>query len=251
MSGFAVSEKQRQDFLLDKKWRKFLRLRPFFETIPFVDFVLGSGSMALGDINPSSDFDVTIAARRGRIFTVRFLTAAIFEIIGRRRRKHDSKENSKDKVCLNHFITENSYRLAPPHGSYWKLLYLRNVPIIGQKEALAKFAQANEDWIGRPIPLFEDRRYRPARFSLIRSAGELVLGGRIGDWLEKILKKIQVRRIEKGLSDQNVYKPRMRFDDEELEFHPNMAKCERFNQEAALNSPPIQRIVHSRSENLT
>lgn len=237
-----VSEKQQQDFILDKKWRKFLRLRPFFEIIPFVDFVLGSGSMALGDINPNSDFDVTIGARRGRIFTVRFLTASIFELIGRRRRKHDDKKNSKDKICLNHFITENSYRLAPPHGPYWQLLYSRTVPIIGKKEALAKFAAANEDWIGKNIFSFEDRRYQSKKRNFFCSIGEFALGGFIGDALENILKKIQVARIKRGLKKEMGFKPRLRFDDEELEFHPDTSKAEKFNQEAAFTDRPG--IVH-------
>ncbi|MDP1706729.1 MAG: hypothetical protein Q8L36_02825 [bacterium] len=228
-----ISEKQQRDFLLDRKWKKFLRLRPFFEIVPFVDFVLGSGSMALGDINANSDFDVTIGARRGRIFTVRFLTALVFELIGRRRSKHDNKENSKDKVCLNHFITENSYRLAPPHGIYWQTLYSRTVPIIGKKEALAKFAKANEDWIGKNIFSFEDRRYRPSDSNFLRSIGEFVLGGFIGDILEKFLKMIQLARIKKGLKKETGFKPRLRFDDEELEFHPDTSKAEKFNQKAA------------------
>ena len=40
-----------------------------FRLIPFVDFILVAGSMAMGNPCEDSDFDVIVGVRRGRIFS--------------------------------------------------------------------------------------------------------------------------------------------------------------------------------------
>src|SRR3989344_7737796 len=91
--------------LLEKKWKILQRRSRLFRYIPFIDFVLVSGSMAMGDAKENSDFDVIIGARRGRIFTVRFLCWLVFSIFGWRA-KHvltndQQLTNNNDSESLN------------------------------------------------------------------------------------------------------------------------------------------------------
>ncbi|MDZ4231209.1 MAG: hypothetical protein U1C52_00240, partial [Patescibacteria group bacterium] len=58
--------------LYDRKWSKFLRKVKLFRFVPFVEFVLASGSLATGKVHEGSDFDVMVGVRPGRIFTARF-----------------------------------------------------------------------------------------------------------------------------------------------------------------------------------
>src|SRR3989338_8362689 len=96
--------KRQQQVLYDKKWRKFLRRTWLFKYIPFVDFALAAGSMALGNVSPESDFDVIIGARPGRVFTTRFFCVVAFGVFGWRRTKLNHRESAADKICLNHFV---------------------------------------------------------------------------------------------------------------------------------------------------
>src|ERR1051325_12033670 len=41
----------KEQSLLDKKWKKLLGLGRFFSYVPFIDFVLVGGSMALGNVS--------------------------------------------------------------------------------------------------------------------------------------------------------------------------------------------------------
>lgn len=220
---------RRQQVLYDKKWKKFLKRAWLFRYIPFVEFALAAGSMATGNVREESDFDVIIGARAGRIFTARFLCVAAFELFGwRRRREHFSGQAARDKICLNHFVTPAAYRLAPPHNAYWQNLYQNLVPLYGETERVRAFWRANADWLGVSVRYNDDLRHRCRRLSLLGRWGERLFSGGVGDWLEKMLKRWQVAKIEKSLSTSLGFKPRIIYTDSELEFHPDTARTEQF-----------------------
>ncbi len=233
-----VIAKRQQQVLHDKKWIKFLRRTWLFRHIPFVEFAVAAGSLATGNVHADSDFDVIIGARTGRIFTARFFCVLAFGLFGwRRKRLHGAdadttyKSNktyrsyTADKVCLNHFVTAASYRLAPPHNAYWKHLYGNLVPVFGSAGRIKKFFAANEDWAeGRGYEI--DLRHLHQTDSRIKKIREFLLGGRFGDWLERKLKAVQVARIEKSFQKEAGYKPRIIYRDDELEFHPDTRRTE-------------------------
>src|SRR3989344_9230759 len=101
-----ILKESAQEVFLDKKWKKLLKKIWLFKFIPGVDFVLVAGSLATGNVNKDSDFDVIVGAKQGRIFTARFLSVLFFGLFGWRRRKLSHKESARDKICLNHFITK-------------------------------------------------------------------------------------------------------------------------------------------------
>jgi len=226
--------RRNQQVLYDKKWIIFLRRTWPFRFIPFVDFAVAAGSMALGNVNLESDFDVIVGARAGRIFTARFFAVAIFGLLGWRRKKLSHKEAAADKICLNHFITPKTFRLSPPHDKYWQVLYANLVPIFGDQARIADFFAANQDWAhlhggqaGRERLQASDPRFLYRRPSAIKVIVEKLLSGVAGSWLEKLLRNFQIRRIERSLlRDPSGYKPRIKYNDEELEFHPDTRRIE-------------------------
>lgn len=211
-----------------------MRLRPIFSFIPFLDFVLVAGSLAMGNVHENSDFDVIVGARSGRIFTVRAFCIFIFGILGVRRRGTDGKDpasaGSSDKVCFSHFVTPAAYRLSPPYNDYWVKLYQNLVPVYGREESVRDFFAAN-GWAPRK-EIFDEKYWSPAGGILKYTTGifrgffEFVFWGSVGRVFEKFVKSIQVKRIEKSLKRDAGFKPRLRFNDEELEFHPDTRRIE-------------------------
>ena len=217
--------------LYNQKWQKFLRRIWPFRFIPFVDFVLVAGSLATGNMNENSDFDVIIGVRQGRIFTVRAFCILAFGMFGWRAvHKGNNPKKWQDKICLNHFITPNAYRLSPPHNDYWKKLYESLVPVYGDPATIQKFYDVNTDWAD-PINIskyLKDPRYKYQNKGLVARIRECILKGKFGDWLEAKLKSAQIKKIEKSLNSQAVYKPRIIYNDNELEFHPDTKRVELF-----------------------
>lgn len=235
--------RRQQQVLYDKKWEKFLRRSWLFRFAPFCDFALAAGSMAMGNVGVDSDFDVIIGARSGRIFTARFFIVLLFGLFGwRRKRWHDkSNETNRsyrshsvaDKICLNHFVTKSAFRLSPPYDNYWRNLYLSLVPVFGQAERINQFFQANADWLEKKRVYEDDLRHIYRKSSFLKTAIEFLFSSRIGDWLEKILKRAQVDRIERSLRrDAPGFRPRIVYTDTELEFHPDTRRAAEFVSEA-------------------
>ena len=209
-----------------EKWKKFLRYRRFFSLIPFLDFVIVAGSLAFGKVHENSDFDVIIGAKSGRIFTVRFFAVALFGLLGIRRKGIDHKIASKNKICLNHFVTEASYRLSPPHDIYWQKLYQNLEPVYGNGHAVELFFRKNRDWCSREEIFLNRNLWQETKSNSLRKISELILRGSLGNAFERFAKKIQLNRIQKSLKRDTGYKPRLRYDDEELEFHPDTKRIE-------------------------
>lgn len=224
MEGF------REGTILEKKWRKFLKYRFLFGFIPFLDFVVASGSLAFGNVHEKSDFDVIVGAKGGRIFTVRAFCIFIFGILSLRRRGIDHKSVSSDKVCFNHFVTPESYCLSPPYNNYWIKLYENLEPVYGKEGAVREFFEANSEWAPR-TKIFNTVHWRSEKPDLIKKILEFILSGPLGTFFENFTKKIQVSVIKKGIENGALgYKPRIRYDNEELEFHPDTRRIEKYLQ---------------------
>lgn len=225
----ALVAKRQQQVLYDIKWKKFLRRVRLVRSVPFVEFAFASGSMATGNVNPASDFDVLLGVREGRMFTARFFAALIFGMFGWRRSRLDHHEAAADKVCLNHFVTREAYCLKPPYSEAWRAMYSSLVPVFGKPEVINAFWEANSGWTGETTRMGEDTRYlgdKPNMFGRFLSA---VLAGAIGDAAERTLRFLQMKKIERSMRAVPAeFRPRIIVSDIELEFHPDQR---RFRQE--------------------
>jgi len=207
----------RQRTLLDLKWRKLLKLAKWFRYAPFVDFVLGAGSMAIGNVHPESDFDVIVGVREGRIFSARYGLNLIFSLL-RARRLDDFETSSRDKFCFNHFVTPATYS-KPPHNEYRKRLYANLVPICGNPEKIKEFFEANEWSEVNADNNLSDLRFGYPKMSRFADFLNRLLGGRAGEILEKkIAEPVARRRLERYLAKKNSG-GRVIVSPEELEFH--------------------------------
>ncbi len=210
---FDVSTRKFQDVLADKKWKIFLKRVRFFSLVPFADFVLAGGSMCMGNVGGRSDFDVVIFVRRGRIFTARFCAALVFGLFGYRRKRIMTHDEAADRICLNHFVTAASFGVGKNGNIYQEQLFKNLVPLCGSPDVLGDFFKKER---------LNDLRFRPAGRFAFKNVLEAALSGLPGNWLEKLLKNIQILRIESSLKKEKTgYAPRFKYTDEELEFHPD------------------------------
>ncbi|MBI1974928.1 MAG: nucleotidyltransferase domain-containing protein, partial [Parcubacteria group bacterium] len=215
--------------LTDMKWRIVRRRAPWIGLIPFVQGVMVTGSMAVGNVHEKSDFDLLVIARAGRIWTARFFLTAFLDLLGWRRRNFTY---TKDKFCLNHYVTDES--LAIPRRTVAAALwhYSHATPITGDHAIFTKYQEKN-DWIGEYLVHYphtyhevNQRFVEPPRALVkLRGTVEWALGGTLGNKLERILGALQRQKIKhnpltQSLSDVLV------FSDRELKFHPDSREQE-------------------------
>lgn len=194
-----------------------MKVTKWFRFAPFLNFVMANGSMVLGSADESSDFDVLIGTREGRIFTLRYILNFIFSIL-RARRLDDVKGSSPDKLCFNHFVTPEAYHHSELN-EYGVKLYRNLVPLCGDEKEIKKFFEANRGYgIDGEMNVL-DLRFSSDKPNSFARFLEFLLSGRFGDFIEKkVAKPIARRRLSKYLSRKTL-KERVIVSDKELEFH--------------------------------
>lgn len=220
---FALSGMGRraQDLFLDEKWKKLTKLSRWFRHIPFFEFVMASGSLSFGNVNPDSDFDVLTGVRKGRMFTARYFSSALFSLL-HARRLDDLQASSPDKLCFNHFVTSETYE-KEPHNYYRHELYRNMIPLWCNESACAKFIQKN-GWAGIQKEAILDLHRVAKGKSRVARFIEWLLGGRLGNFVEaRVARPIAMKRLSAYLSRKNAdagaYGERVIVTDAELEFH--------------------------------
>ncbi|MFA6364788.1 MAG: hypothetical protein WCW78_00085 [Candidatus Paceibacterota bacterium] len=211
--------RRRQDLLGDMKWKKLAKLSRWFRYIPFVQFVVASGSLTFGNVNARSDFDVVVGVSRGRMFTARYFLLALFSLL-HGRRMDDAHESSPDKLCFNHFVTPDTYEKLP-HNTYRLQLYRNTIPLWGDENALRDFITQNA-WANLPQNSAYDAHRNKFAPSNIKTILEKFLKGFLGEFVEqKIMRPIAMKRLEKYIANKE-NNGRVVVSDKELEFHFNL-----------------------------
>lgn len=224
-ASHLYDSRQRKYRAAIKKWIILRRFVPFFKIVPFAKIVFAGGSITRNNTSENSDIDILIAAENGRIWIVRAFFVSMAKLFGNYR----SADNTKDRFCFNHFISNKNLEIK--HQSiYTAELYSRLTPISSslekkqEKNALDDFRQKNL-WIKNYFPLSFSpapetfRKYKSfVFFGAIRKTLEFVLSGFAGDALEGICRTIQKSKIARGAG-----KPggRVIFSDDEIELHPD------------------------------
>ena len=231
-----VQERLDRKKIWDEKWKKSKKIFWIMQIIPFTKLVMGSGSFSLGNTRKDSDVDLMIVAKWGRIWTVRTFFTLLTSILRVRR----YKDRTEDMICLNHYITDKSLRI-PFESLYTAQLYYHILSIYDSEEDRKMFRKFQEEnqWMKKYLENYEFSQLEGLRsmkrnriLSFISKSFEFILSGKIGDYFEKIMSKIQSNRIKKD--PLNLKKGgRITISDDQLEFHPDSHESHiipKFNQ---------------------
>jgi predicted nucleotidyltransferase len=206
--------------LADQKWKKARKIIWLLQIIPYLKMIAVSGSLALGNTRKSSDVDILIVTKAGRIWTCRTLITILITLLGK---KHH-KGKTRDRICLNHYITDKSLRI-PFESLYNAQTYARLVNVYENSPLFQQFQKENL-WVKNYLVFWLNAKARNLRMIkenkiLVSFAkfSEIVLNNRAGDWIENTLGKWQEKRIK---ADPLFKKPggRITADKNQLEFHP-------------------------------
>jgi predicted nucleotidyltransferase len=221
----ALRQERRKISIL--KWKKTRPAIKMLAHVPYVRMVMLGGSVAQDNAKDSSDIDILVVARHGRIWTCRIFVTLLLSIFGIRRsdRGQMTHELVKDKICLNHYITDRSLHI-PFHSLYNAQSYSQLIPVIEKEKGLFERFQKENLWAADYVCSFPKDRglnhkilYKDKIGAGSRLA-EFVFDITIAGLLELAAKKYQKRRIAKNIP-KNLNMGRIIFDDMQLEFHPN------------------------------
>jgi predicted nucleotidyltransferase len=211
----------RQDKIADKKIKKVIKIIQYLKIFPWTKGFFLSGSLVFGWPREESDIDLLIIVKTGHIWTVRFLLTGFLFLFRLKR----SSKNIKDRICLNHFISDKSLKI-PLYSLYNAATYVRFVPLYIDEKNLAGFFEQNY-WVNDYFvwgygKYISDLRQQTKAFSknMFKNILELLfLITGLGLLFETILSNFQIHRVKK---DPSIYKKggRVVVDNAQIEFHP-------------------------------
>lgn len=221
-----VEQRLKKNKIANKKILKLIKIAKWLRFAPFVRMIAMTGSLAMKNTDPQSDLDLLIVLKKGKIFTGRALVTLMTHLLGKRR--YDDK--IKDRACLNHFLTEDALEISIKENFLASEYSLRIWPIFGWHN-FQEFQEKNK-WINRYKPNFWSDEIPNLKFiketvfsGRMRNFGEILLNF---NFIENILKKWQLGRIEKKAKKQKTERGIIA-NDKELLFWPN------FEEQGPLN----------------
>ena len=220
-----------------KNWRfrLYVKLISFFTQIKLVGL---SGSISMMNANEDDDIDLFIITARNRLFTGRFISIILSQLLGLRRYRHsgkrpddarkesileslsswtpqNDKEQYKDKVCLNLFFDEREL-LIPKFKQTEFVAHeaLQMKPIINKDGTYERFLKKNK-WIFKIFPnarLVSSIQYKVSSKKILNT--KYFILNTLNNWLENLLKKQQMKLINRHRTSEII-------TGNQLWFHPD------------------------------
>lgn len=195
--------------------------------VPFVRCVILNGSLAQGRSKKTSDIDLLIICKSGRIFTARFLSTILVWLTGLKRSSNESKYHG-GRICLNYFLTDEFLIIPHNRGEemdrYCAKNYSQSLLMAGDQIVFEKYIETNHGWMQKYVTA---QNIRPQTQKMMVSSNqpkaklvfERLLSGIFGQRIEMWLKGLQINRIN---NDPRIkkYPHLIVVNDNEMRFHP-------------------------------
>ncbi len=145
-----VRLRKKRNKISQRKEEKAQKTAQLLKLVPSVKLVGLTGSVAAGNAEDNDDLDFLIITSSNWLWTTRFLTTALFTILGLRRRPEDKRY--KDKVCLNLFLEQGHLnRFVKEKNLFLAYEIILMQPLWFRNEIHNKFLIANS-WIRNYLP---------------------------------------------------------------------------------------------------
>lgn len=198
LSRYVIAEGKFEIALRAARWLRYL---------PFIRLVAVCNNLGYNNSEARSDIDFFIVTYRGRIWWVRLLVTALLTLLGLR---HHGRKIT-NRICLSFYIASDQLNLIDvalkPTDIYLTYWLATLAPIYDPKNIYPNFFRANL-WVKTYLPNFYPTYLTAQRIvkdnfwaKFSKSFDELVFSGLIGDWLEKLSRLIQIKKIRKYLGD--------------------------------------------------
>jgi predicted nucleotidyltransferase len=223
--GSLVAKRLRRHAIAQDKWKIVRRCAYLLSCMPFVRALAGSGSLAVDNTKHTSDLDIFVIAKEGRVWTTRLMLLAASQILGRRRVY--GERSAPDMLCLNHYITDKALRISSDiQNVCMAMQYTSLVPLFSDS-LVRTFQQRNVFWMNAQVRLpagiggpSVPHRYTislPGWMLFMKEQVENILLEPIGDSLERFAELLQRAVISRHRTSRG----RIVLAYHELAFHPD------------------------------
>lgn len=125
--------------------------------IPFIKMVGISGSVAMNNATKDSDIDLIVITKQGRLWTCRFITYLLLNLLGFHLRI-PRNTTQKDRLCLNIWLDENNLAWKKRERNFYTAHEILQVkPLVNKDNAYERWLLKNS-WVFKFWPNAVDKR---------------------------------------------------------------------------------------------
>ena len=186
----VIPLRQRRARIAEGMWQRARRYAYLIAHLPFVRLVAVTGTLAVGNVEPGDDIDLFIVTVPGRLWLCRALVIGVVRLA----------RLFGDELCPNYLVSERALEFQE-RNLFTARELAQMVPLFGSA-TYRRLREANR-WVLDFLPNAElpppgtrlrDVRGWPAR---LKALGERVLGGRLGDWLERWERERKIAQLSR------------------------------------------------------
>ena len=181
------AQRRRHARTLQRRARRVARV---LRHTPFVRALLLTGSAAADDAAPDADVDLLVVVRHGRLATV-------FALLGTL-----SRLSSRKLFCPNYYRSDAHLALEG-RDSYLARELLQTLPLTGDADAL----YAANQWARGVFPNASTASASTPGGSTLQRIAEQALRGRLGDRMERSLRRLALARLSEHHASWNAAVP--------------------------------------------
>ncbi len=194
--GHLIDTRKSRKFISEKFWNRTSFYMQHMMRTPFVKMIAVCNNLSYDNASESSDIDLFIVIKEGRMWTARFILTVLLQFFGVRR----YGDKVAGRFCLSFFVTEDAtdiehFKLKgeDPYLTYWAK---HLAPVFG-KDTYERIKKENKDFLkekGLSFDEHPERHMVVSEKSATRSILEKILGGKLGDAFERLMQKTFKRR---------------------------------------------------------
>lgn len=117
----------------------------FLQNIPTIQMIAVTGALAMNNCDKEDDIDLLIISKTGTVWTTRFFSIFLLELLGKRRRPNDTQ--SSNKICMNMFLDENHLMVPEKEQDIFAAHEVAQIKILWSRgEVEERFCEENR-WV--------------------------------------------------------------------------------------------------------
>jgi hypothetical protein len=136
-----------------EKFKIAIKAAGYLKIIPTILLVGVSGGLAVGNVDINDDIDFFIVCRTGTLWTTRFFSTLLLDLLARRRRPND--KNIKNKICLNMFVDELGMVVPEKERDLYTAHEVIQMKVLWDKNGIYKRFLKLNDWVDDYLPNFK------------------------------------------------------------------------------------------------
>lgn len=211
----VVHLRKKREQWAKEKFRAAQSVVSFLQKIPTIQLIAVTGALAMNNTDKHDDIDLLVVSSPHSVWTTRFLSIAMVELLGKRRRPRD--HSFGDKICLNMFLDTDHLMVPKREQDLFSAHEVAQVRVLFDRGTIENKFHHENSWITQYLPKFKGQSSKVKEIQKKKSSKILWILEFVLWTFERFAEFVQMRYMDSKRTSEVVSEGYLRF-------HPNDAR---------------------------